>query len=178
MIGECALNEKSLERQIIDEISNNLEQQTLVYGEIYELSERKQKAIVQCDAPVVDEIVKQEWALLASAQSLEDHRIGYAKEFARLRDAHGEPTIEQICACIDTGQAKHLREKGAALSAKFHKQSQLNRINSELLELQFQYYDHMLRALSQSLQPSNLYGAAGMEKNEVVASLGILNSEV
>lgn len=164
---------------MLQSIIENLHQQKSAYAHILELSKREQKAIVESDAPQVNELVKQVWNVLSETSRLEDRRIDLLKRYcAGMGEAYSEQTLSSIISRVDSEAAAELEGLKAELSAILKEQSSVNQLNKELLELHFQYISFIIDTAMQQSQPSSFYGAAGEERMDQSSTLGLLDSQI
>lgn len=157
------------------EILNELKQQ---YENLYELSEKKRDAIVAGDADTVSKITGKEWEGIKNASKLEDERIRLVGEIC---SETGKKTLtmnELIELSNDKNVKSKLETASMDLTDVLRRQSEINELNKQLLEVHFEYIDFFVDSYTRKEQTSNIYSKTGSECDIQEYTLGILDSEV
>ncbi|HBU12469.1 MAG TPA: hypothetical protein DEB31_07000 [Clostridiales bacterium] len=147
-----------------------------VYREIYALSEKKQEHIIANDAEAVNEIVKEEWKLLAKAGELEDKRISLVQEFLG-KGKDSSSSLQDLMAAAPPDKRQELEFVSKDLKNLLEKQKQINEENRSLIELHLEYMDYMVNTVLKEPQVSDIYGNSGVVADANTANKGIIDNE-
>ncbi len=160
----------------IQAVVNVLNELRDTYEEIYALSLQKKAAIVESNADLVGSLTAKEWTLIKKATKLEDGRVLLVEEIAK-ENGKDQLNMSELIE-ISGEHASDLRHASQTLVEILKKQSEINELNKQLLEVHFDYINFIVDVYSHREQPSNIYGSSGLERDFAEQSLGLLDSEV
>lgn len=162
---------------MVDSIIRLLKELKDVYSRLYELSQKKQRLIVENKAEEVSEIVKQEWELMSEAADLETLR---GEEVERLIPGKksGKIAFADITALAGDAEKEELKALSSELANLLTEQKKINDQNQSLIELHLEYMDYMINNVLREPQVSNIYGNSGTELDTDTKNKGIIDSEV
>jgi len=161
---------------MIDKVTALLRELNEVYGQLYELSQKKQQYIIANDSKAVSDIVKEEWSLVGKASDLEKDR----NELVQTHFGKGEGTqvtIEDVLAKAKSPEREKLREAAVELRDLLEKQKKINKENQSLIELHLEYMEYMVNTVLKEPQISNIYGHSGAVEESDITNKGIIDNE-
>ena len=145
-----------------------------VYSGLYALEERKSDAIIDKDGRLMESISREQEALLARVERLEEARIRLVREMA----ADGAtPTLSDVARRANEGEAGRMVSIGMELKGLLSRLDALYKTNKRLIEDNLEFYEILLSGLKSTASISTGYSAGGLEKSRVSGSM-IFNKTV
>src|ERR1700759_1449371 len=97
----------------------NLDHQSELYDQLYELSERERAAISEADLPALVALIEAKERLVSEAQVLEHQREALCRHFARMHGMERAPAIRDLGDWADSpASVARLRAVSLQLSAR------------------------------------------------------------
>ncbi len=132
-------------QEILEKLKDNLERQTSLYHKIGDLAERKQKALLANNLPVIDSITKQEEKLILDAGTLEEERLAWAEKMAQVMNKPAEElTLNEL-----SERFPELEPVRVALEQAIGRLKDIHKVNTRLLEQAVEIVNLTLDVLTQ-----------------------------
>lgn len=149
-----------------------------VYSGLYALEERKSDAIIDKDGRLMESISREQEALLARVERLEEARVRLVREMAADAPADGStPTLSDVARRANGGEAGRMVSIGMELKGLLSRLDALYKTNKRLIEDNLEFYEILLSGLKSTASISTGYSAGGLEKSRVSGSM-IFNKTV
>jgi flagellar biosynthesis/type III secretory pathway chaperone len=161
---------------MIDKVTALLRELSGVYEQLYDLSQQKQQSIIANDSGRVNEIVKDEWALVNKASDLEKKR----NELVELHFGKGDGTqvtLDDVLSKAAAAEKEALKAEAGRLRDILEKQKKINQENQALIDLHLEYVDYMVNTVLKEPQISNIYGNSGTVEESEASNRGIIDNE-
>ncbi len=163
---------------MIDKIMELLTELKEVHEKLYDLSTKKQEAIIASDAERVNGIVKQEWVLLSEAGDLEKAREEIIdSEFAEWQKNGRQFTMQDLIEVTPPDMKPQMKSLAAGFSELVEKQKRINHENQSLINLHLEYMDYVVNTVLKEPQISNIYGTSGAVAESEITNRGIYDSQ-
>ncbi|MEW6243580.1 MAG: flagellar protein FlgN [Bacillota bacterium] len=135
--------------QLVDAMIGTLDQQVVLYEDLYSLSQKKHELLVGRDLQALDKVVSAEELLLLKAGRLEERRMSLQREIAtRLGMDEDTTTLDQMAKALDTDRQAALSSVKQQLFEVFEKLALQNQMNMELIVNSLRYIDFSIRTMT------------------------------
>jgi flagellar biosynthesis/type III secretory pathway chaperone len=131
----------------------NLDRQSELYDQLYDLSERERAAISEADLPALVALIEAKERLVSEAQVLERQREGLCRHFARMHGLDRAPTIHDLGDWADSPTSvARLRAVSLQLSARVMRLRHVNSRNAHIITQAQRMNDQLLTAALRHVQ--------------------------
>ena len=155
----------SLIKQLLDILS----EEEKIYGALLELSENKKEALSGEDLGAINEIVKEEQALIATVQAREKARVKCTIAISQLSPVRNVSlgTISGLIPDNERGRYDRLCASLPQTLSSLHDQNEINR---KLLETRLSYVHFVMDAMDPQSMTGTIYGAQGATEEPQIRS--------
>lgn len=154
-----------MSHDLVIEIINVLEEETVIYLELLSLSKEKKQFLIDGNTKEINRIVSLERSLAIEVTKLEKNREGIvwkiAKEFNLNAD---ELNISEISKKVGKDYDDILTKKAMRLNEILTEIKSINSVNKELVDQSLDYIGFSLNMLTSIGETDNSYGNSGAAK--------------
>lgn len=145
------------------ELAGVLEQETVLYDEIFAISQNKTNIIVQGKVGELDNMVKLEQAMVLKLGKLEDARESLVRQITQAIGLEPEEiTLTVLMEKLKGEEAKKLKDCQQALSDVIGKLKSTNDLNAKLIKNSLEYIEFSLNLMTSTNAGTNSYGSTGL----------------
>lgn len=157
-----------------------LREQKKLHEDVLDLSGEKRQVIVKGETERLNEIVRLEMKAVARFRTLEKKRAAALSGAAAEAGVPAEGlTMTMLIDMAQGGEREELNVLQKELRSLVEAQSELNRMNKELLEAHLEYTDTMLEVLVGAEDPiNNFYDGAGRSEYESRRTAGLFDKQI
>ena len=148
------------------------------YCDLLSLSEKKKDILIINDLPGLNEIIRQETAIMRDIKPLAVEREALSK---KIRERYGLTNRESIDDAISLAKGR-LKDELTALKKEYgriiKKLSDSNALNRKLLETQMQYTTFCIGVLTQNGNSSDIYNGSGGVTEDQSSRFGLIDQKI
>lgn len=157
----------------IQHLNDNLKKQARIYGELKQLGEHKQQALVKNNLHELEAVTVREEQLLMEAARLEKERLLWAEQIAE----HLGKSPENITLAELAERYPQLKEVKSDLENVITNLKEVHELNTQLLNQAIKVVDITLGVLT--AQPGgNLYNRPGKKESEQKSTVRFLDKSI
>ena len=152
---------------LVQELIIILEHEREIYENIFHIEEDKSEAIIKREGKVIEELSQSQEKFLKEIECIEDERITLMtryKSASKIKQNRGEITLQEIIESVDSTQGEILKQAGIELKNILLKVTGVQRLNSQLLMDNMEFYDIIISGLKNSSSIRAGYGSNGKEE--------------
>jgi len=155
---------------LITRLENVMILEKEIYEEIYDIEENKTEAIMNRDGKALEELSSVQEKFLLKIDSIENERLQVMYELGKYvgnNSQSGGITLHDIIHSIDGEYAVKLKDTGADLKKILVSISEVQELNSRMMNDNMEFYDILISGLKNSSTLKAGYGRDGREKGKV-----------
>lgn len=160
-------------------IEKILAEELQIYTALYELEEKKGKAIMEKNGSLIESLSMEQERLLERVAALEDKRMRRIEELLARKPLKGVPreaSLRDILPATDGDSAHRLLGLGEELRRLTRRLESLYRTNQRLIEDNLKFFNILLSGLKSTVSVNTGYSEKGVEKSRVAGAL-LLNTQ-
>lgn len=151
---------------IINELTDILEQETEIYGDLLKISKNKTDTIIKGNVKELEEDLKREQTALLKVNRLEDSREKLICKLSENLEIHkNDLTITELVKHIQGEQADRLQKARNMILNIMDELKKVNELNSHLIKNSLDYINFSINIMSNLDNESNNYGITGQVKD-------------
>lgn len=132
----------------LKELTTVLQSEAAAYAELLQLSEKKQRILIEGKAPELEEILKQEELLTSRVGSLEKRRTELHEQLAaHFGISAQELVLTRLVSLVPEPHARELAQLKQDLNRTLDRLGKLNRQNAQLIRQSLEYINFSLNLL-------------------------------
>jgi flagellar biosynthesis/type III secretory pathway chaperone len=156
------------------ELENILKEQRIIYGEIYDLEEKKTGSIMDRSGSGLEKISLEQERLLERLSVQEKKRATVTDQLIRINKltvSPGEATLGQVIRSMNEDQSNHLMNLGLELKEIILKLQRLQSTNEQLIRDNMDFFHLLLSGIKSNTSIRSGYDSGGRENKKVAGPI-------
>jgi flagellar biosynthesis/type III secretory pathway chaperone len=153
-------------KNFVLELAGVLDQEAVLYNEIYNISQNKTSIIMEGKVVELDKIVKLEQSMVMKLGKLEDIRENLVRQIAQLLGLELEElNLSTLTEKLKGEEVNPLKKSQQSLTETITRLKQANDLNAKLIKNSLEYIEFSLNLMTNTNVSTNSYGNTGQVGN-------------